>query len=145
MTSRSTKTADKDETKEETPEVETVKLYNTNDGVRGRDGGPYLDEVQARIAEDNRAYIEGRKPDYESLQPFVGVQLVTPDQLVQGYNNTLIAADEKKVWDGEISAPIFAETQVEIVPESDIVVADNATPDRDVVPPAESESGLEIG
>lgn len=140
MTSRSSKTADKDETKagdSADVKTETVKLYNTNDGVRGRDGGPYLDEVQARIAEDNRAYIEGRDPDYSALQPFVGVQLVTAARLTQTYNNTNLATDAVSEWDGEIAAPVFAEAEVPVhVPGEDFptVVAADATPDRDEVP-----------
>lgn len=117
MTSRSTKKSTENEASTE----DTVHLYNVNDGVRGRDGGPYLDEVQARIAEDNRAYIEGREPNYDNLEPFVGVQLVTRDQLIQNYNNTLIASDEKTKWDGEVTAPVFAKVPAEAfeVPEEE--------------------------
>lgn len=55
------------------------KLYNPNDGLTGRDGGPYLDEVQAVQAEERRAKIEGRKPGDPS--GIAGIPLITAAQL----------------------------------------------------------------
>lgn len=57
--------------------TEDVKFYNAQDGIRGRDGGPYADEEDARQREVARARGEGREPDFENLQPTVGQQLVT--------------------------------------------------------------------
>lgn len=59
-----------------------VKLYNPNDGLTGRDGGPYLDQVEMHDAETRRAVVEKRDPDYNNLQPTAGVPLVTAGTLV---------------------------------------------------------------
>lgn len=66
-----------------------VKLYNVNDGLTGRDGGPYLDRVEMHNAETQRAAVEGRDPDYNNLQPTAGVQLVSAGVLINnaGANN----------------------------------------------------------
>ena len=58
-------------------------LFNVNDGPNGRDGGPYLDQVQQRDAEIARAAAEGREPDFENMVSSPGVQLVTAEQLVK--------------------------------------------------------------
>lgn len=60
-----------------------VKLFNPNEGLHGRQGGPFLDDVQRRQAEETRAIREGREPDYENMQPYVGDQLRTEEQLLQ--------------------------------------------------------------
>lgn len=57
-------------------------LYNKNDGLTGRDGGPYLDEDEARRVENQRAAIEKRKPS-DDIQPYVGMQMVTAPELMQ--------------------------------------------------------------
>lgn len=53
------------------------KFWNAQDGVRGRDGGPYADEEDAWHREELRAAGEGRDPDYDNPAPFVGNQMVT--------------------------------------------------------------------
>lgn len=60
-----------------------VKLFNPNEGLHGRQGGPFLDDVQRKQAEETRAIREGREPDYENMQPYVGDQLRTEEQLLQ--------------------------------------------------------------
>jgi hypothetical protein len=57
-------------------------LYNPNDGLTGRDGGPYLDIEEAKRAEIRRAEVEGREPDFENLPPSAGIQLVTATALL---------------------------------------------------------------
>lgn len=59
-----------------------VNLYNPYDGVAGRDGGPYLDQVEAIEAEKIRAQIEGREPDLDNPPATAGQPLVTADQLL---------------------------------------------------------------
>jgi hypothetical protein len=59
------------------PETEDVKFYNAQDGIRGRSGGPYADQDDARTREIARARAEGREPDLDNPPPFVGNQLVT--------------------------------------------------------------------
>lgn len=61
------------------------KLYDVNKGF-GRDGGPYMDEVDRRQAEVNRARVEGREPDLDNPPPIAGSQLVDAKTLVQQYN-----------------------------------------------------------
>lgn len=60
-----------------------TKLFNPNDGLHGRKGGPFLDQVQQRQQEETRAIREGREPDYENMQPGVGMNLRTEEQLLQ--------------------------------------------------------------
>ena len=57
-------------------------VYNPNDGLVGRDGGPYLDEVQAEQDEIRRAKAEGRKPDLEHPGANAGIQLSTAGQML---------------------------------------------------------------
>jgi hypothetical protein len=60
-----------------------TKLFNPNDGLHGRKGGPFLDQVQQRQQEETRAIREGREPDFDNMQPAVGMQLRTEEQLLQ--------------------------------------------------------------
>lgn len=62
-----------------------VNFYNQQDGARGRDGGPYGDEEEARAAETRRAAIEGREPDYKNPGVTAGQPLVTASQLAPEY------------------------------------------------------------
>jgi hypothetical protein len=55
-------------------------LYNVNDHLVGRDGGPYLDEEEARLAEIRRAKVEGREPNLDNPPASAGIQLVTAAQ-----------------------------------------------------------------
>ena len=72
-------------------------LYNANDGLTGRDGGPYLDLEEARVAEVKRATIEGREPDFENMPASAGIQLVTAGQALAnaGVVNLPSQADNK--------------------------------------------------
>lgn len=58
-------------------------LYNPNDRLTGRDGGPYLDQVQAREAEVIRAAKEDREPDFDKVPADAGIQLSTAAQLLK--------------------------------------------------------------
>lgn len=68
---------------------EDQALYNANDGLTGRDGGPYLDEEEARLAESRRAIAENREPDYDNPPASAGIVLLTAGQLLanEGVNN----------------------------------------------------------
>lgn len=74
--------------KEKAPEKSGLKMYNPHEGLTGRDGGPYLDQVENDLAEDRRAFVEGREPDYEAAKknPSAGTPLVTGSQLLQMAN-----------------------------------------------------------
>lgn len=61
--------------------AEARKLYNPNDNLTGRDGGPYLDLEEARLAEERRAVVENRKPSNKFTAP-AGIPLVTGEQLL---------------------------------------------------------------
>lgn len=58
----------------------TQPLFNPNDSLTGRDGGPYLDEEEARVAEERRAVIEKREPE-EKPAATAGIPLVTASEL----------------------------------------------------------------
>lgn len=60
--------------------TDTVPLFNANDRLTGRDGGPYMDIEQAKLAEVRRAEVEGREPDLENPPAFAGIQLNTAGQ-----------------------------------------------------------------
>lgn len=59
-----------------------TKLYNANDGLTGRTGGPYLDIEQAKQAEISRAVAEDREPNFETMASGPSIQLVTAEQLI---------------------------------------------------------------
>lgn len=63
-------------------------LFNVNDGLTGRDGGPYLDREEQHEAERRRAIVEEREPDYSQKTATAGTQLVTGPQLVLQTANT---------------------------------------------------------
>lgn len=66
----------------------TKNLYNPHAGLTGRDGGPYLDQEERRLAEVRRAAIEGREPDFDNAPAVAGTPLVTAGQLIQQANPT---------------------------------------------------------
>ena len=67
--------------------TEPQNLYNVNDGLYGRGGGPYLDQELAKAAEIKRAKIEGREPDLDN--PPVGgeARLVSAEFLIEADRN----------------------------------------------------------
>ena len=112
-----------------------VSLYNPNDRLTGRDGGPYLDEVEMHLAETRRAAIENREPDYDNLQPTAGVPLVTAAQLVAAgqsaglpsqENNTAYSQMVDNHAESELGAPVRGTLNV-ADPEPE-PVADEETP-----------------
>jgi len=68
---------------------EVVGLFNANEGIKGRDGGPYLDQVQDTLAEIARAAIEDRDP-VSPPPASVGTPLVTETQLIANFVRTNI-------------------------------------------------------
>lgn len=61
-----------------------VGFYNAQDGLKGRDGGPYLDHENRKAAEVRRAQQEQREPDDLNgpLPADAGTLLVTAAQIV---------------------------------------------------------------
>lgn len=74
---------------------DTKNLYNPHAGLTGRDGGPYLDEEERRLAEIRRAAVEGREPDFDNAPATAGTPLVTAGQLVAMANPTSIPSQEQ--------------------------------------------------
>lgn len=83
-----------------------VSLYNVNDGLTGRDGGPYLDEEMDRNAETVRARIEGREPDYDNPGSTAGTVLVTAGTLLanNGVNNLPSTDNSAEAKDSAVKA-----------------------------------------
>jgi hypothetical protein len=74
-----------------------MRLYNANDGLTGRDGGPYLDLEEAKAAEIRRAVVEDREPDFEKYAgSSAGIKLVRADQLLLVEGVTNIPSQENK-------------------------------------------------
>lgn len=79
------------------------RLYNSNDGLTGRDGGPYLDQVEVEAAEKRRAVVEGRDADLDNPPATAGIQLNTASQMIftedvnqPSRQNTFVADQERK-------------------------------------------------
>ena len=74
---------------------ETKNLFNPHQGLTGRDGGPYLDEEERRLAEIRRAVVEDREPDLENAPAVAGTPLVTAGQLVAMANPTSVPSQQQ--------------------------------------------------
>lgn len=113
---------------------ETLALYNANAGIHGRDGGPYLDEVEAAHWEKIHAAREGTKPDLDNPRPYPGNQLVPVNTLVANYNPTLLGGDDRRVgadFQAAISAPVLAEVPKEVIDGSGInTITETDTEDK---------------
>lgn len=98
--------------------TDTKNLYNPHDGLTGRDGGPYLDQEERRLAEITRAAKEGREPDFDNAPATAGTPLVTAATLVaianpasnpsQFANETLPNAVDKLAADESFPVNAFA-------------------------------------
>lgn len=72
----------------------TEDLYNANDGLFGRDGGPYLDEEQRRTQEVVNARREDREPDFDNLPLAPGINAVRIAELAQAHTTFRLAGQE---------------------------------------------------
>lgn len=103
--------------------AEKVDLFNPNDGLVGRDGGPYLDQVEAEEAEKRRARIEGREPDLKNPGPTAGIPLVTAARLVETHTRLNVPSrDNTEVYD-DAAAKIASSKNVAAEP---VVTLDKA-------------------
>ena len=144
---------------------EEKNLYNPHDGLTGRDGGPYLDQEERRLAEIRRAAIEGREPDFEQAPATAGTPLVTASELVAMANPASIpsqaaydpAADSVERLAKDESFPVNAfasreKTQEEVDAEKAAESGDDhlsnpanpTTVSVDVADESEILSGLEV-
>lgn len=135
----------------------TQKLYNPNDSVTGRDGGPYLDEEEARQAEFRRAQVEDREPDYDNPPAIAGVPLVPASDLVstatvnnlpsQAHNVDLSLSDALETQDEQDEVSRFTITGERDLPDEEEVeehegvnvTADGVPADPNVTTPADLE------
>jgi hypothetical protein len=109
--------------------AEPVKLYNANDGLTGRDGGPYLDIEEARAAEKRRAFVEDREPDYDNMPLGAGVKLVNAQQLVsvEGVANIPSQSDNPAATEA-LSAAVSTLENVQPVAEQPAEAISNPEP-----------------
>lgn len=105
------------ETSPETSETQSsgdttknVAFFNPFDGVKGRDGGPYLDFVEREAAEKVRAQKEGREPVSGGSTPAsVGTPLVTARQVIDNSVNSNISRANAPGFEVAISDESFTE------------------------------------
>lgn len=111
-------------------ETQEQRLYNPNDNITGRDGGPYLDIEEAKAAERRRAEVEGREPDFEDMPATAGIPLVPgPTLLATASVNNLpsqsarfglnVAESVEKVQESEDSDNTLKAWAVREVPVSE--------------------------
>lgn len=74
---------------------EKVDLFNPHAGLTGRDGGPYLDQEERRLAEIRRAAIEDREPDFDKAPATAGTPLVTAGELAAMANPASIPSQQQ--------------------------------------------------
>lgn len=85
-----------------------ARMFNVHDGLHGRDGGPYLDQVEAYEAEKRRAQVEGREPDYDNMPASAGMVMLTEAQmLARGVNGAnpsreALVLEEPEVVESEV-------------------------------------------
>lgn len=114
--------------------TEERRLYNPNDGLTGRGGGPYLDLEEDRLAEERRARIEGREPDLENPPASGGTVLVTAGQLLanQGVNN-LPSVSDSIASDQEAAVKSLADNEETALKARAVLPGDAFTPPSDEV------------
>lgn len=88
-------------------------LYNANDGLTGRDGGPYLDVEEDRRAEVVRARVENREPDLDNPPASAGTVLLTANQALQNAGVTNLPSQD------DASASTNAESALKGIAEDD--------------------------
>lgn len=108
-----------------------TKLYNANDGLTGRTGGPYLDIEQAKQAEIQRAKVEDREPNFDTMAASAGIQLVTAKHLI----NTVAGVNSPSNFDTNVSneqdavdAIVDGDNASTLKPFADLVVKESKAP-----------------
>lgn len=120
-------------------------LYNANDGITGRSGGPYLDEEEARAAEVRRARVEGREPDLDNPPATAGIQLNTASQMLStiGVNHPSYVSghtDAEKRFKTVADDPDTLLTQRSEIPDAAFAEPSNDESDSDDDAADEDES-----
>jgi hypothetical protein len=129
--------------------MEDRHLYDVNNGVRGRDGGPYYDEEERTRAELVRARLEGRRPEtnVDRLPATAGTVLALAAQVPDNVNANPSMANAPGPGAALLSAkddPNFLSSPVAVVSGSDL---EEPTPVADstdeTVGDSENNSGVE--
>lgn len=89
--------------------VDKQALYNANDGLTGRSGGPYLDQKEMEDAEVLRAKAEGRKPDLDNPPASAGVLLVTGSWLLANHGVNNLPSESTAGVNGEVAVKALAD------------------------------------
>lgn len=103
-----------------------VPLYNPNDGITGRDGGPYLDQVEAEQAEVRRAKVEGREPDLDNPPATAGIPLTTAAQMIHNLDVNIPSKSNFLTTGGAAALYRGAEDDE----NTNLVAADSYNPDE---------------
>lgn len=119
-------------------------LYNANDGVTGRDGGPYLDEVEALEAEKRRALVEGREPNLDNPPASTGIQLNTAAQMLYGAGPVLHPSQDHANFNHAAVGFQAAADDGDILLTQRGEIPDAATEEKDA-PTEEEKAGPDIG
>jgi hypothetical protein len=134
--------------------ADTIDLYIAADGLTGRDGGPYLDQEERRIAEERRAVVEDREPDLENPPATAGTVLVTASQLLDAASVNAPSKLDSGKTEGDVAlVNTIAESDASTITPHSTVPADAFTPVPESKPaedvgvseevPAEEEAGYE--
>lgn len=95
-------------------------LYNPNEGLLGRKGGPFLDQIHIREAEEAAALREGREPNFANPSTFGTVPLVTEDQLLRdGVMNGTVTAEDLRNFNGVKAKPLIVREDDPSTPEDE--------------------------
>lgn len=103
-------------------------LYNANDGLTGRDGGPYLDLEENRLSEERRARIEGRKPDLVNPAASSGTQLRTASQQFANAGVNNLPSQSDTVASAENSLKAIADDKSNLLQPHGVIAAEAFTP-----------------
>lgn len=131
------------------------RLFNANDGVTGRDGGPYLDVEEAKRAEDRRAAVEGREPNYDNMGSTAGIQLNTAAQMIHtigvnqpssahNFNAEAARAFDSAADDDESLLTPFGEIPDEALTNKSQDEVDSLAPSEEEEAPAEESTGADL-
>lgn len=100
-------------------------FYNPHDGVKGRDGGPYLDFVEREAAEKIRAQKEEREPVTDGSTPAVaGTPLVTAAQLIDNSHTSNVSRANAPGFEVAVSDDTFGDNDFLADPVSVLAVSD---------------------
>lgn len=119
--------------------ADNIKLYDVNDGLRGRGGGPYADIEERKAAEIRRAEIEGRRPDLENPGAVAGTVLVTASQLLAANGVNIASTGDNKTAEDQAMVEAIAATETSTIQAvAEVPVEEEETPEE---PPAEPGEG----